>query len=351
MMFLTMTTNALRATQKEKARQAIAAFQAFNILRTKKLNKKSTQKLFERQATKGANKSFPKNFLSSKSKLGQDAFSQKQSFLSNKNAAQEGVYSQATLKNQRLKESSQNLFARFLAQTLIKNKAIKIFLSFIIVVTLLFIAPPPAHTQEAADNTQTQAPTDGDATQGDKDEVHEGGDEDEEEKDEVQGGGKYQTNAAGDQFIRIALMPNFPINFDDKLYVGAAAQIGYYRFLTWWLGLGAELMVGYNPTKGSNSLAFIPLTVGVIFQPYIWRFEFPFTVSVGLAFETCENKKYFPGFASKTEFDVYYRINDSWSVGLGYEAWYLPQWNPTTKGADNDYGIFMSVLVAARYHF
>lgn len=184
---------------------------------------------------------------------------------------------------------------------------------------------------------------------GDKDEVHEGGD-DEDEKDEVQPG-KYQTNAAGDQFIRIGLMPNFPINFDDKMYVGAAAQIGYYRFLTSWLALGAELMVGYNPTKGNNSFAFIPLTVGVIFQPYIWRFEFPFTVSVGLAFETCENKKYFPGFASKTEFDVYYRINDSWSVGLGYEAWYLPQWNPTTKGADNDYGIFMSVLAAARYHF
>lgn len=178
------------------------------------------------------------------------------------------------------------------------------------------------------------------------------GDGGDEGKDEVQESpGVYHMNARGDQFIRIALMPNFPLNFGDKLYVGGAAQLGYFYFLTGWLALGGELMIGYNPTLGSNSLAFLPLTFGIIFQPSVWRFEFPITLSAGIAFETCANKKYFPAFASKSELDVFYRINDSWSVGLGCETMYLPEWYTDTKNAGSDYGLFITALIAARYHF
>lgn len=178
----------------------------------------------------------------------------------------------------------------------------------------------------------------------------EGGDDD--DKDEVQDSvPSYHINARGDQFVKIALMPNFPLNFDGNLYVGGAAQLGYYYFLTGWLALGGELMVGYNPTIGSNSLVYMPLTFGVLFQPSVWKFEFPITASVGVAFETCANKKYFPGFASKLEADVFFRINDSWSVGLGCETVYLPQWYTTTDNASADYGMWITALVAARYHF
>ena len=60
----------------------------------------------------------------------------------------------------------------------------------------------------------------------------------------------YAMNGKGDQFLKIGIMPNFPLNFGNQLSVGGAAQLGYYRFFNGWLGLGGELMAGYNPTLG-----------------------------------------------------------------------------------------------------
>ena len=54
----------------------------------------------------------------------------------------------------------------------------------------------------------------------------------------------YKMNGKGDQYIKIGIMPNFPLNFGDKLYVGGAAYLGYYRYLNSWLALGGELMAG-----------------------------------------------------------------------------------------------------------
>lgn len=161
----------------------------------------------------------------------------------------------------------------------------------------------------------------------------------------------YKINGKGDQFIKIGLMPNFPLNFGDSLYVGGAAQLGYYKFLNGWFGLGGELMAGYNPTLGSNVLTFVPITVGAMFQPTVWRFEFPLFLSAGIAFETCENKKYFPGFAGKIELGAFYRIVESWSVGLSGQWLYLPEWYTTTENASSDYGTFMQASISARYHF
>ena len=161
----------------------------------------------------------------------------------------------------------------------------------------------------------------------------------------------YKMNGKGDQFIKIGLMPNFPLNFGDSLYIGGAAQRGYYRFLTGWFGVGGELMAGYNPTLGSNVLTFVPITVGVMLQPAVWKFEFPVFFSAGVAFETCSNKKYFPGFAGKIEAGAFYRITEGWSAGITGQWLYLGEWYTDTKNADSDYGMFMQASVSARYHF
>ena len=76
----------------------------------------------------------------------------------------------------------------------------------------------------------------------------------------------YKMNGKGDQYIKIGIMPNFPLNFGDKLYVGGAAYLGYYRYLNSWLALGGELMAGYNPTIQSNIFTFVPITFGVSFK-------------------------------------------------------------------------------------
>ena len=99
--------------------------------------------------------------------------------------------------------------------------------------------------------------------------------EDSDDENIVRKENDYKVNGRGDQFIKIGLMPNFPMNFGDKLYVGGAAQLGYYHFFTSWFAIGGELMAGYNPTLGSNVLTFVPVTTGVMFQPSFRRFEFP----------------------------------------------------------------------------
>ncbi|MCR5494589.1 MAG: hypothetical protein K6F15_03040 [Treponema sp.] len=175
--------------------------------------------------------------------------------------------------------------------------------------------------------------------------------ENQEEENIVREDDDYKINGKGDQFIKIGLMPNIPLNFGDSLYVGGAAQLGYYRFFNGWFGIGGDLMAGYNPTLGSNVLTFVPVTVGVMVQPTVWHFEFPLFASVGMAFETCANKKYFPGFASKIELGAFYRIVESWSVGLTGQWLFLDESYTTTDGADADYGSFLQFSVSGRYHF
>ena len=175
--------------------------------------------------------------------------------------------------------------------------------------------------------------------------------EDSDDENIVRKENDYKVNGRGDQFIKIGLMPNFPMNFGDKLYVGGAAQLGYYHFFTSWFAIGGELMAGYNPTLGSNVLTFVPVTTGVMFQPSFRRFVFPVFLSAGFGFETCANKKYFPGFAAKAEAGVFFRIVESWSVGLSGQYLYLPQWYTDTKNADSDYGVFTQIAISGRYHF
>lgn len=161
----------------------------------------------------------------------------------------------------------------------------------------------------------------------------------------------YKMNGQGDQYIKIGIMPNFPLNFGDKLYVGGAAYLGYYRYINSWLALGGELMAGYNPTLGSNIFTFVPITFGASFQPTVWKLEFPITISVGGAFETSGNKKYFPGLVTKAEAGVFYRLSESWSFGLGSDFLYMPQWSTYHDKEVYDYGLFITAFLTARYHF
>jgi hypothetical protein len=160
----------------------------------------------------------------------------------------------------------------------------------------------------------------------------------------------YSMNGAGDQYIQIGLMGFFPLNFGDQLYIGGAAQLGYHRFLTSWLAVGGDVMATYNPTLGSNVFYSVPITAGVTFQPTIWKLEFPISLNAGIAVETCQNRKYFPGFILKPEAGVFYRFSESWSFGLDCDFIYMPEWY-SDHPEYNDYGLFITAAVAARYHF
>ena len=160
----------------------------------------------------------------------------------------------------------------------------------------------------------------------------------------------YKANGAGDQYIKIALMGMFPLNFGDKLSTGGAAEIGYHRFVSEYFALGFDVQFGYNPTIGSNMFTYVPMTFTGTFQPYIGNFEFPLTFGIGAALESYLNRNYFPGLILKGQAGFFYRVAESWSFGVESEYMYMPQWYADHKEW-NDYGLFLSAGLIARYHF
>mgnify|MGYP003289457145 CR=1 FL=1 len=155
-------------------------------------------------------------------------------------------------------------------------------------------------------------------------------------------------NGAGDQFITIALMPTFPLGFGEQLYPGGALSIGYHRFLTDLIAVGADIAFGYHPTIGSNIYTYIPFTVGITFQPYVWRFEFPITLNVGMAIENYLQYNYFPGLIVRGQAGCYYRMNESWSFGAECQVLWMPQWY---KNYETENFVGISATLGARYHF
>ncbi len=167
----------------------------------------------------------------------------------------------------------------------------------------------------------------------------------------------YNLNQPGDQYINIALMVTFPMNFGGsfplyrtgQLNTGGAGMLGYHRFITSWLAWGIDINFGYNPTIGSNIFTYVPIMFNLTLQPWFKRFEFPITLGVGAAMESYLSRTYFPGLAVKGDAGIFYRATPSWSFGAAYDFMYLPQWYDDPQY--NDYGIFSSIMLAARYHF
>jgi len=161
---------------------------------------------------------------------------------------------------------------------------------------------------------------------------------------------EYKTNDTGDQYIKIAIMGVQPQNFDQQLKTGGAAELGYHRFISSLFALGFDIQFGYNPTIGSNMFTFVPMTLTGTFQPYIGRFEFPFTFGVGAALESYLSRNYFPGLVLKGQAGAFFRATESWSFGIESEYMYMPQWY-RDHPEYNDYGLFLTVGLVARYHF
>jgi len=156
-------------------------------------------------------------------------------------------------------------------------------------------------------------------------------------------------NETGDQYVRIALMVTKPLNFDDKMTTGGAGMLGYHKFITPHFAAGFDVCFGYNPTIGGNMFTYVPFVFNVTYQPTYKKFEFPVTCGIGFATETYLNKSYFPGFVFKPQAGVFYRVSPSWSFGAEADFMYLPQWY--SDSSKNDYGMFGSLVISARYHF
>ncbi len=159
----------------------------------------------------------------------------------------------------------------------------------------------------------------------------------------------YEQNGLGDRFLKFDLGANFPLNFDNKLYIGAGASIGFYYFLSNYFAVGGDVILSYNLSIGNKPLITIPVTFGAMFQPYIGKFEFPFMLNVGFASVSCQQMTYFPAISLKASAGVYYRWSETWSFGIDSHAYWIPMWH--ANPAYNDNGLFTSVGLSVRYHF
>lgn len=176
-------------------------------------------------------------------------------------------------------------------------------------------------------------------------------------KKEVASTPKFKYNEPGDQFIKIDLMATAPLNFggsfplyrSGKMSLGGAGSLGYHRFITSWFAAGLNVKFGYNPTIGENIFTYIPIMLDFTFQPAFGRLEFPLTLSIGGAMENYLSNTYFPGLTLEGEAGVFYRATPSWSFGLETNYMYMPQWY--SDSSKNDYGVFGSLGLSARYHF
>ena len=172
--------------------------------------------------------------------------------------------------------------------------------------------------------------------------------------DEYDDGYVYEQNGAGDQFITIELGACFPLNFGKQLYVGGLVSLGYFKFIGQYLALGGDVLISYNLTVGQKPLLSVPITFGAMYQPYIGRFEFPLSLSIGFASISCQSMSYFPAFASKFSAGAFLRYSESWSFGIESKTFWIPQWfliDEKTRGHKADNGFFTSAGLSVRYHF
>ena len=168
----------------------------------------------------------------------------------------------------------------------------------------------------------------------------------------------YYETEAGDQYLRIALAPGFPLNFgnpftdDGKLKVGGAASLGYHYFLFTNFAVGADVAFGFNVTLGGNIFNYVPILATATYQFSIKNFEIPITLGVGMAWETYGNKTYWPGLVVKPQVGLHYRIGASWSVGGDISYSWMPEFLHLYDSSKQDiHGQFLSIDLVARYYF
>lgn len=170
-----------------------------------------------------------------------------------------------------------------------------------------------------------------------------------EQGDEYDDGYVYEQNGNGDQFLKINLGLQIPLNFQGQLNKGGSFNIGYYRFINGWLALGGEAGVSYDISIGSKVLVVVPITFSALFQPTFNKFEFPIYVDIGMSYETWQNINYFPAFTAKLSLGAYYRLNEMCSFGLSFDYFFIPE--TYEDSSKNFVGNFLGIKIGARYHF
>jgi hypothetical protein len=166
----------------------------------------------------------------------------------------------------------------------------------------------------------------------------------------------------GDQTFTVCLGLIKPLFYMDqqegylstKMNLGGVGSLGYAYFLDSHFFLGGELSGMFASTMGDNMFFIVPIGFLGGYQFLFSRFEFPLSLSIGVAPQTYQKHNYF-GFFSKASGGAYFRFNTNWSFGLNTSFWWIPEWTFKIRsgysGNVNIHGFIWDFKLAARYHF
>jgi hypothetical protein len=166
----------------------------------------------------------------------------------------------------------------------------------------------------------------------------------------------------GDQTFTISLGVIFPTVFHDHkpkkithnwFPVGGAGTLAYTYFLNSHYFLGIEIGVNFNSTLGKNTIFIIPIGVRTGWQFLLHRFEFPISLTIGVAPERYLDFNY-TGMFIKLGASGFFRFSPEWSFGLNADWNWYPQWprqNESPVPVKDIYANIVGITLAARYHF
>jgi hypothetical protein len=160
----------------------------------------------------------------------------------------------------------------------------------------------------------------------------------------------------GDQTFIISIGTEFPVLFlnNGKVLpnkfdpIGGGGSLSYNFYINSNVFLGGELGVMFFSTISESSAFFIPLGFRGGYQFNVWRFEFPLSASIGMAWHRYLNMGYY-GLYMRAGAAGFFRATHNWSFGLSTDWYWLPQWaDRKSESAD---GFVLGLTLSARYHF
>lgn len=166
----------------------------------------------------------------------------------------------------------------------------------------------------------------------------------------------YEPIKKGDQFIHVDLglcVPLFymapgGIETDTNLDLGGSGRIGYSRFITSRISIGASFGFSFNSTIGDNTYLSLPLAFRTSYEFVLNRIHIPISFSAGGVFQTYRSRNYF-GPLLKPEIGAYYQYSPDWSFGAMVSWDFIPQWY--SDSSQNRVGNFFDAMIGLRYHF
>lgn len=167
--------------------------------------------------------------------------------------------------------------------------------------------------------------------------------------DEYDDGYVYEANGAGDRFLKFGIGGVFPLNFGKQLKPGFTADINFYQFISNKVALGGEISLTTNNSIGNKMLFTMAATFDAMYQPTLGKFEFPLGAGIGFSTLTLGSMSYFPGISTRLSAGTFYRVSESWSLGVETQFIWLPEFHRNKKY--NEHLLTESAFFGVRFHF